>query len=294
MTISVGCAQLGLDYGIANKTGILKLNDFKKILKKLNKKKSLIDTAINYGNSEFLIGKSLNQVNKIEKYKIITKLPNLRRIKSKNLEYEISKLIQKSLKKMKLKNIYGVLIHDLEDLKSDNSEQIYKILINLKNKGFIKKIGFSAYKIEDVKMAINKFQFDILQFPFNIFDQRLRDKNLLKFLKKKKIKIHIRSIFLQGLLLMDKDEINKKFLKKIKIIDEWLKFLKKKKLSNLEACIIFIKNFDFYDHVIIGFDSYSHFKEVKKIYNKKNIIKINFDKFRNNSQLIYPQKWKLR
>ena len=188
MTISVGCAQLGLDYGIANKTGILKLNDFKKILKKLNKKKSLIDTAINYGNSEFLIGKSLKQVNEIDKYKIITKLPNLRRIKSKNLDHEISKLIQKSLKKMKLKNIYGVLIHDIEDLKSDNSEQIYKILINLKNKGFIKNIGFSAYKIEDVKMAINKFQFDILQFPFNIFDQRLRDKNLLKFLKKKKLK----------------------------------------------------------------------------------------------------------
>ena len=221
-------------------------------------------------------------------------MPNLKGIKSKNLDYEINKLIQKSLKKMKLKNIYGVLIHDIEDLKTNNDEKIYKTLKNLKEKGIIKNIGFSAYKIEDVKKVIDKFQFDILQFPFNILDQRLRDKNLLNSLKKKKIKIHIRSIFLQGLLLMNKDEINRKFFRKIKIIDEWFKFLKKNNLSNLEACISFIKNFDFYDHVIIGFDNYSHFKEVKKICNKKNIIKVNFDKFRNNSQLIYPQEWKLR
>lgn len=294
MNISVGCAQLGLNYGIANKTGVLKFNEFKKILKELSNKNSLIDTAINYGNSELLIGKSLKQVNQNKRYKIITKLPNLRGIKSKDLDYEINKLIEKSLKKMKLKNIYGVLIHDIEDLKTNNDEKIYKTLKNLKEKGIIKNIGFSAYKIKDVKKVIDKFQFDILQFPFNIFDQRLRDKNLLNSLKKKKIKIHIRSIFLQGLLLMNKDEINRKFFRKIKIIDEWFNFLKKNNLSNLEACISFIKNFDFYDHVIIGFDNYSHFKEVKKICNKKNIIKVNFDKFRNNSQLIYPQEWKLR
>ena len=49
----------------------------------------------------------------------------------------------------------------------------------------MKKIGFSAYDIKDVKKIINSFEFDILQFPFNIFDQRLLNKKLLKNLKDK-------------------------------------------------------------------------------------------------------------
>ena len=41
-----------------------------------------------------------------------------------------------------------------------------------------------------------------MQFPFNVFDQRILDKKIQNLLIKKKIKVHMRSIFLQGLLLL--------------------------------------------------------------------------------------------
>jgi len=287
--IILGTASFDKNYGI-NKSIFFKKDEKNSLLKKCVQNKILyIDCSENYNSamSYFYQNKGI-----LKKFKVIYKIniKNCSQASEKKLYIKIDNV----LKKLKIKNFYCVMLHNGEVLKKKIGPKIHNFLLNLKKIKKTNKIGISTYDINATRSIINKFKFDILQFPFNIFDQRLRDKNLLKFLKKKKIKIHIRSIFLQGLLLMDKDEINKKFLKKIKIIDEWLKFLKKKKLSNLEACITFIKNFDFYDHVIIGFDSYSHFKEVKKIYNKKNIIKINFDKFKNNSQLIYPQKWKLR
>ncbi|WP_440917951.1 aldo/keto reductase [Candidatus Pelagibacter sp.] len=291
MTISIGCAQLGSLYGIANKTGKLRQTEFVKILKELDCKKSVIDTSINYGSSEIVIGKSLKKIRKIKKFKIITKLPKLSNINTKDIKYKIFSNVKKSLKRMSINNLYGILIHDINDIKSNKKKIIYESLQNLKKDGYVKKIGFSAYDIKDVKKIINSFEFDILQFPFNIFDQRLLNKKLLKNLKDKKIEIHIRSIFLQGLLLMNKKEIPDNFLKKYNQIIKWYKFLDKNKISNLRASIEFIKKFNFYSNIIIGFDNYLHFKEVKKIFKKKK-IKLNFQKFRDNSSLIHPQKWK--
>ena len=82
---------------------------------------------------------------------------------------------------MSINNLYvSILIHDINDIKSNKKKIIYESLQNLKKDGYVKKIGFSAYDIKDVKKIINSFEFDILQFPFNIFDQRLLNKNYLK------------------------------------------------------------------------------------------------------------------
>ena len=51
----------------------------------------------------------------------------------------------------------------------------------------------------------------MIQVPFNILDRRLATKNYLNKIKKKKIQIHVRSIFLQGILLANIKKIPKKF-----------------------------------------------------------------------------------
>ena len=55
---------------------------------------------------------------------------------------------------------------------------------------------------------IKQNNFDIVQFPMNVFDQRLLDKRIGNLIKKKKIEVHIRSIFLQGLLTLRNKKIN--------------------------------------------------------------------------------------
>ena len=110
MKLVIGSAQLGMNYGLFNNK---KIDDkeFKKIEKLVLKSKiNFIDTAISYGDSENIIGSS-----KLKNLHIITKikLPSKKNIQVRDWVF---KEISKSLYKLKIKKIYGVLIHDYKDL----------------------------------------------------------------------------------------------------------------------------------------------------------------------------------
>ena len=81
--------------------------------------------------------------------------------------------------------------------------KIFETLKEAKKK-IIKKYGYSIYSFSNLKKICNKVKPDIIQCPYNILDRRLTEKNNLNFLKKNSIEVHVRSVFLQGLLLMSK------------------------------------------------------------------------------------------
>ena len=251
-------------------------------------KSNIIDTAKAYGRSEEMLGKLINK-----KFKIITKIKSLRKCKKNQLEKLIFNQVLDSIEKLKIKNIYAVLIHDTKDLKSINSNIIYQVILNLKKNGLIKKIGFSCNSLNELIYILNKYKFDIIQFPFNVFDQRLNNTKILNFLKKKKIEIHIRSIFLQGLLTFNVHKRPKKFIRWKKNFDKWDKFLASNNLSSVNACIMFVKKYNFYKKIVIGVNNSKQLKEIFKFYNnyKKN-MKLNFSHlFTRNENLINPSKW---
>ena len=80
-------------------------------------------------------------------------------------------------------------------------------MLSYKRNGYIKKFGVSVYSIYELENILKIFTPDIVQFPVNVFNQSFFEENLLKKLKKKKIELHARSIFLQGLLLKKKKSI---------------------------------------------------------------------------------------
>ena len=71
MKLVIGSAQMGMPYGLFNKKKI-RSSEIVKISKLAKKSKiNFIDTAIGYGDSEKIIGKSkLNKLNIITKIKI--------------------------------------------------------------------------------------------------------------------------------------------------------------------------------------------------------------------------------
>ena len=98
MKIALGTAQFGSNYGIANKSGKINYKEAKKILKLAKKNKiNTIDTAINYLDSEKILGKI-----GVRKFNIVTKLPAIPK-KNKNIEKWIRSKIHKSLKRLKIK-----------------------------------------------------------------------------------------------------------------------------------------------------------------------------------------------
>ena len=196
MKLIIGTAQFGFKYGL-NKTKIKKLEikNIEKILKKKSLKK--FDTAINYGESEKIIG------NFNIKKKVITKI-KLPIKKPKDLKKWFDKKLNKSLKKLKVKSLYGLLIHDTADILGKNKEFL-NILLDCQKKRLISKLGISVYEVSEINRVLKFWKPEIIQMPANIFDHRFLNDNFLYKLKKLNIELHARSCFLQGVLLEKKN-----------------------------------------------------------------------------------------
>ena len=282
----LGSAQFGFQYGATNSNKKISNKDIAKILKFANKKKiKYIDTSGQYGNSEIKIGHLCKK-----KFNIISKIPKIPE-KNKNISEWIFLNTLKSIKNLKIKKLYGILIHDEKDLMGEYKHEVFKALKKLKKTGLVKYIGVSVYDYNNLKKILLNFKLDIVQGPLNIFDQRALRKDISSLVKKKKIKFFARSIFLQGILLS-----NKSFLEKLKNFSKYYKnweqyenWLKKHNFSKLQACVNFVMNCKDIGYIIIGFSSYLEFAEIVNTRFKK----IQVPKFLkcHDTRLINPSKW---
>ena len=282
--VCISTAQFGMKYGISNKSRKPKKKELDKIFSIIEKKKiKFIDTALNYGNCEDVLNKhNLQNIN------VITKIP---KIPSKHLNIDkwIEKKIELSRKKLKIKNFYAVLLHHPEDMLTKNATLVYNSLIRLKKKNKTKKIGLSINNFDNSLKILKKFKFDIIQCPYNVIDRRLEKKKYINFFRIHKIEIHIRSIFLQGLLLMKKRPIQ--FNKWAKIFNLWDKLNGYNSLTAAINAINFVLKKEYINKIVVGFDNSLQLKNVLINYKKK---KINYSSKiqSNNLDLINPSNWK--
>jgi len=285
--LGLGTVQFGKKYGFNNSL-VRKQNEVNKILDlSIKYKISILDTAYSYLTAE----KKIGNYKKNNSFKIITKIPEIKSdsISEKEIE-NVKRNFYKSLKNMKKKNIYGILIHNFKDIYKPGSIYLINLLKQFKKDNLVKKIGISIYKPKQLKEALRFFYPDIVQFPLNLLDQRFLNINFHHY---KRIEFHARSVFLQGLLLHDLNKIPNYFLPIKKSLEQMKNYFYKKGLNQLEACIMFVFNQKKINHFILGVDNYTHLEEIISIFKKKSKNnKINFSQFSmNNSKFIDPRNW---
>lgn len=291
--IGLGTAQWGMDYGVNNTLGKTNFTDISRILQKASEMRiNTIDTARLYGESESTIGKF-----NLDNFLIVTKTNKFDSIAIS--DYEVNLLEQdffKSLECLNLNSIYGLLIHRGNDLLKENSYKLIQKLKELKEKGFINKIGVSIYEVSEIQRILEIFVPDIVQIPFNVFSQKFLNSGMLKYLKSYDIEIHARSIFLQGILLMRREEMPSYFTNWEKEFIHWEEFCKKNKLSKMQAAINFVKSVEYIDKIILGFDRFYQFYEfLRNIELLNNFSKnINYGSLNiDDSNLCNPSRWKV-
>ena len=141
------------------------------------------------------------------------------------------------MSRLNIINIDAVLLHSPMQLLGKNGEEIWSSLRHNKDFGTINKIGFSIYEPNELNELYPRFKPDIVQFPYNVFDRRIETSGWLEFLHKNKIETHARSVFLQGLLLMNKNSRYKSFLRWKDLWALWDDLLAKKNITALQLDI---------------------------------------------------------
>ncbi len=280
MKLALGTAQFGLNYGVTNQNGQVAIEEVKSILN-FAKDNGIdtLDTASGYGNSEQVLGKV-----GVDDCQIITKTTSL-----KNGINGVIKGFYQSLESLNKKAVDGLLIHDINEVSGKEFNDLFRKLNELKQQGLVNKIGFSTYTPEQVDFLLENFDFDIVQLPFNVFDNRLIQGGQLKSLKNKGVEIHARSIFLQGVLL-DFDNLSDYFLTWKDQFDAYQVIVSDSKLTLLEYALNFVLSVKEVDKVLVGVNSEGQLKEI--VQSVKSQSDINAYSV-NDVNLLNPSLWKV-
>lgn len=275
----IGSANFTQRYG-ADSTKI-KSNEIKKILN-LAKKNNiyLIDTAEAYINKKDVFK------NVDKKFKFSTKIiPNSKWV---SLEF-CQKELERHFKSLNNNKIETILFHDVKILFTKIGFKIFRNLEILKKKKYFQKIGLSIYDTQCLSYINTSYDLDVIQCPYNILDRRILTSGWYDKLKSKGIEIHIRSIFLQG-LLVNKLVYKKKYFEKWKKkFSEWFIWLENNNISPIDYCFSDLLNYDF-DKIIIGINNSKNLEEVInfRTINKNKMINFSI----SDKKLIDPRNWK--
>ncbi len=261
MKIGLGTVQFGVDYGVSNKDGKTPAAEVAAILAAADELKvRVLDTASLYGDSEQVLGNCLPAA---AGFDIVTKTPQFAKpVLDADDAERLRQVFYESLTKLNCDSVYGLLIHRADDLFVPGGERLMAALTGLKQQGLVAKIGVSVYDSAQIDQILQRFDIDLVQLPISVLDQRLLVSGHLQKLKSAGVEVHARSVFLQGLLLMDVSEIPAYFAPLRHVIESYRAFIRARGLTPLQAAVGFVSGLTEIDRIICGVNNAQQLRDI--------------------------------
>lgn len=242
----LGTAQFGDAYGVMNTSGALSDDDVQSIAKlALDSGIHLFDTSPLYGNAETRIQKLVTSLGELA---VVTKfaLPE-------NDGCPLEALVTDRLETLSPVPIAGLLFHRVQDLRDPRVHDAWAMVKHAQKDGKLGKVGASIYGPDDLEVALATLPgIDLLQVPGNIVDQRLLDHPLLSEFHAAGGTVHVRSAYLQGLLLSNPTELPKQFRELAPTLKALHDFADTNNASLASLLLGYLKHHPMVDGVVVG------------------------------------------
>lgn len=250
MKLGLGTVQFGMDYGVSNRQGRTPPQEVGRILAYAAEHGvRVLDTAAIYGESEEVLGGLLP---KWHRFDIVTKLPSLLSEDGRFDAPAADRMLADSLTRLRQPSVYGLLLHRPNDLLSPAGDEVMAWLLRCREGGLAEKIGVSVYAEDDVDGLSARYPIQLVQAPVNIFDQRLVRSGALRRCRERGAEVHARSVFLQGLLLMESDELPAYFRPYAHQIEGYRRYVRINGLAPLEAALAYVNELEEVDAFVCG------------------------------------------
>jgi aryl-alcohol dehydrogenase-like predicted oxidoreductase len=247
--LGLGTAQFGMAYGISNSLGTPGDDEVAAILALAAENGvEVIDTAAAYGCSEEVLGRNLRPGHS---FKVVTKFPP-RSMRSDAAAVSFQQTVRGSLQALGQDSVYAVLLHDADELFTDRGEMLFRRLEELREQGISLKIGVSVYRGEQLDRVTESYAVDLVQVPLNVLDQRLIASGRLAALKRAGIEVHARSVFLQGALLMEPEDLPAWFGPYRRHLERFHSLAARLGVTPLQAALGFVTGLDGVDVAVCG------------------------------------------
>jgi len=247
--LTLGTVQLGMRYGVANRTGMPSAEDARAILERaLELGVRSFDTAPAYGEAEERVGAALRGRDVF----LTSKLPALAKsgVPAAELSRVITRAVESSLARLGKIDVY--LLHDAGDLRSYGA-RLSDALAAEVAAGRIGRAGASVYGPDDAALLLDHPALSAIQFPLSLLDQRMLP--LLPRLRARGVQSFARSAFLQGLYAFPRGRAPRR----LTMVHDWLDQLHALTAEHgttpLAAALPFVADVEQLDSVVIGVDT---------------------------------------
>jgi len=283
--LALGTANFGSNYGINNSVGILTDSQVEEMLQLsailgIDK----LDTASGYGRAEELIG---NYWPTNLSVNVMTKLSSANCADSETF----FDTVKNSLALSKQGSLWAVLLHDSSILLNDGSKNLIHDLRQLLDSGATKHIGISAYTEKEIIQAKEIIpEMDFFQISNNICDQRLHSSSAFQKMFDNGDIFFVRSIFLQGLLLMNPNNLPSRMNAAKFILEQFREFCISNEVSLIDACLGYAKSIPWASGIVVGAESVNQIKEIND--SIQSTINVDYSKApRLSDWFLDPRNW---
>lgn len=287
--LALGTVQLGMPYGINNEIGKPDFNSACAIIDSaFSQGITRFDTAQGYGESETILGRVFDELKIGAQVKVYSKLdPGTNFSKEDTIE----KTVEDSLSKLRVEQLEGLLLHNEDDLRFWD-RGLGRSLRKLVGKGKVKFIGVSFYSPEKAFDALGLDGIDLIQVPANILDHRFEDAGVFKKAIECGKQVFVRSIFLQGLLLLPLDRVPASLKHALPYLKELEQMAHKMKLSRLDLTLGYAAQRWPESIVIFGAESVKQVTDNVRFFYSKSALKLDENIFKGVPEnVLNPALW---
>ena len=283
-SLGLGSAQFGGDYGISNTRGRVGEDEVRQILELAADCKILnIDASHHDGDVERVLGRNWPFPSPFK--------PQVRTLRLENgLEWLESRL-RRSVDHMGLVRAHAALVDRAEDLMGPEGDALWARLEKLKGEGLISRIGISATAADQPLLLAKRFKPDLMQVPASILDQRLVKNGTIKNLADLGVEVQIRSVFLQGLLFLPRENLPANLVPVGPHLSRVRRMMAEGGADPLHAALSFALNLEGVSTVMVGVTSAAELRAIVAASERK-APKLNWDAMALTDEVaLDPSQW---
>jgi aryl-alcohol dehydrogenase-like predicted oxidoreductase len=258
MELALGTVQFGMKYGIAGRGAAVPESEVKEILAAAWQGGiRTLDTASAYGDIE----ERLQRLAQGRPFSIVAKIPAAAAATG---AADVAEHVRKSIATIRARlgeSVCAVLFHRAADLSDPGGDTAWSTAAE-SLAGTDLKLGASCYSPVELRELRARFPIAVAQVPGNALDQRLLAAEGSEYPE-----VHLRSAFLQGLLLMPEQQAAVRVPKAKAALLAWHRWCRERALDPLQAALSIVKAMPAVSRCVVGVDSVAQLQEIVTAWN---------------------------